>query len=118
MATSLPEGEIAAKLPRFHLIGKLRRHSKHEFRVTVSFTRTTSRLESSFPDIPKVVIVRRLSNTRWNIGTSLSLKANNLRLPLADNLPPQPQRRGSCVCVMAPKNPFSHWTTYWEHLRP
>jgi hypothetical protein len=52
MATSSPEGEIVANLPRLHVIGKLRRQSKHDFRVTASITRTTSRLESSGPDIP------------------------------------------------------------------
>src|ERR1039458_1148616 len=88
MATSSPEGEIVANLPRFHCIGKLRCHSKQGFRVTVSITRTTSRLESSGPAIPKVVMVRRLSNRCWSLGTFLSSKSNNMRLPSADDLPP------------------------------
>jgi len=66
------------RFPGSHLIAKLRRHSKHEFRVTVSFTRTTSRMESSVPDIPKVVIVRRLSNTRWNIANTAILRKPGL----------------------------------------
>ncbi len=57
MATSSPEGEIVASLSRRPLIAKVRYQSKHDFRVEVSITRTTSRLTSSGADIPKVVMV-------------------------------------------------------------
>jgi hypothetical protein len=57
MATSSPEGEMVANLPRRQSMGKRRRQSKHDFRVAVSITRTTSLFTSSGADIPKVVMV-------------------------------------------------------------
>lgn len=102
---SSPEGDIAAKCVRQHkLMGKARCHSKHDFRLAVSTTRTISWLTSSGPDIPKVVMVRRLSSKCWNLGTFLALNSNNLRCPSADNVSP---RRGDGANGMGLKDPFS-----------
>jgi hypothetical protein len=104
-ATSSPEGEIVANLPRAQSIGKLRRQSKHDLLVAVSITRTPSRLTSSGPDIPKVVMVWKLSRRCWNLGTFLLLNSNNLRLPSADDVPPH---RGPSDCAMRLKDPLPH----------
>lgn len=114
MATNSPDGEIDADLMRLYVMGKLRCHSKHDFLVAVSITCTTSRLTSSGPIIPRVAIVRTLSSRCCNLSTFLSLKSNNIRLPLVDDL----LLPGSTCGVSATslRDPFSHRTTDKEHF--
>jgi hypothetical protein len=114
MATNSPDGEIDADRMRPYVMGKLRLHSKHDFLVAVSTTCTTSRLTSSGPIIPRVVIVWMLSSRCCRQGTFLSLKSNNIRLLSVDDLP-----FPASTCTVSGtrlRDPSSHRTTGKEHF--
>jgi hypothetical protein len=114
MATNSPDCEIEADRVGLYVMGKLRLHSKHDFLVAVSITCTTSRLTSSGPIIPRVVIVWMLSTRCCNLGTFLSLESNSIRLLSVDDLP---LRRSTCaVSETRLRDPFSHRTTGKEHF--